>query len=351
MNDYWNKLHPDIKQYFEILEKDMPEFLLKYMETPELKRLKHIGYFCGMDYCSKAMYQFKLYFSRCDHSLAVALITWHFTKSRAATVAALLHDISSPVFSHVVDFMRGDKMTQEYTEKYTEEIIRNSVELNNCLKQDNLTVEQVSDLKQYPLGDNDRPKLCADRLEGTFSNLMYWDKSLSLDEVKTIYQTICVTKNEEKEPELGFQTAQDANKFFDLTLRAGYLSHEKEDALCMQLLADTLKEAEKKHFLTEKDLFEKTEPEIVRQINRIPDPKIRRMWTTFQTIQEVYTMNQQIPDTYYAIPTVKKRIVDPLYLESGKPVRVLEQNSQAKIERDKYLNYQVSDYVYIKKNI
>ena len=43
--------------YKNLLCKDgIPEFLIKYLESPSLLRLKKIGYFCGMDYASKNIY-------------------------------------------------------------------------------------------------------------------------------------------------------------------------------------------------------------------------------------------------------------------------------------------------------
>ena len=52
-----------------------PKFLDKYLRVPCLVRLKNIGYFCGMDYASKNIYDFKEYITRFDHSLTVALLT------------------------------------------------------------------------------------------------------------------------------------------------------------------------------------------------------------------------------------------------------------------------------------
>ena len=67
-NDLYN-------EYLNILIKDgIPEFLQKYLTVPSLVRLKDIGYFCGMDYASKDVYNFKEQISRYDHSLTVALL-------------------------------------------------------------------------------------------------------------------------------------------------------------------------------------------------------------------------------------------------------------------------------------
>ena len=35
---------------------NIPDFLVKYLKTPSLLRLKKVGYFCGMDYASKHVY-------------------------------------------------------------------------------------------------------------------------------------------------------------------------------------------------------------------------------------------------------------------------------------------------------
>ena len=49
-------------QYLNILNiKEIPQFLIKYLESPSLLRLRNVGYFCGMDYASKNIYDFGEY--------------------------------------------------------------------------------------------------------------------------------------------------------------------------------------------------------------------------------------------------------------------------------------------------
>ena len=110
---------------------NIPEFLTKYLETPSLLRLKKVGYFCGMDYASKNIYNFKESFSRFDHSLTVSLLVYKLTKDKKATLAGLFHDIATPCFSHVIDYMNEDYEKQESTEEYTEYILRNDEYLKN----------------------------------------------------------------------------------------------------------------------------------------------------------------------------------------------------------------------------
>ena len=111
--------------YLDTLEySKRPNFLNKYLYTPCLTRLKKVGYFCGMDYASKNIYDFKENITRYDHSLTVALLTWKCTKDKKATLAGLFHDIATPCFSHVIDYMNKYYENQESTEENTEKILK-----------------------------------------------------------------------------------------------------------------------------------------------------------------------------------------------------------------------------------
>ena len=71
-----------LEYYLEQLEyRNLPDFLIKYLETPSLLRLKKVGYFCGMDYASKDIYDFTEYISRYNHSLTVSLLVYKLTKN------------------------------------------------------------------------------------------------------------------------------------------------------------------------------------------------------------------------------------------------------------------------------
>ena len=111
----------DYKKYQKELG-DIPEFLNKYLNLDVMQRLKGVSLFCGMNYASPYMYDFSLNISRYDHSLNVALITWRLTHDKTQTLAALFHDVSTPVFSFVFDFMNGDYIEQESTEDKIREV-------------------------------------------------------------------------------------------------------------------------------------------------------------------------------------------------------------------------------------
>ena len=121
-----------ISDYHKILSPDFPSFLTPYINLPIMQRLSGIGLLCGSDFTS--LFQNRFFYTRLDHSIGVALIIWHFTKNKAQTLSGLFHDISTPIFSHVSDFRKGDALTQTITEISTSAFIRKDEELLALLK-------------------------------------------------------------------------------------------------------------------------------------------------------------------------------------------------------------------------
>ena len=129
----------------------------KYLKVPSLCRLKQISYFCYVDYGSKEVFDFKEPITRFDHSVTTALLTQKFASSKVEVLAALFHDIATPCFSHVIDFLNEDYTEQESTEAYTDEILKQDRYLLECLKEDKVDVEDLIHFKQFSLVDI---KLC-----------------------------------------------------------------------------------------------------------------------------------------------------------------------------------------------
>ena len=210
-NNYFENTNETLREYFNILSSDIPDFLNDYINTPEMQKQAGISVTCGT--CYSKLFNTTLWYSSLDHSVAVALIVWNFTKDKKQTISALLHDIATPVFKHCIDYMNGDYENQESTENLTTKIISESKEIMSLLDKDGIKLEEVCDYHIYPIADNDTPRLAADRLEYTFSNGMgvrinFWD----LDEIKQIYETIEIQTNEDGLPELGFKDLKMAEK-------------------------------------------------------------------------------------------------------------------------------------------
>ena len=212
MKNYLEKINPTLKEYYEILSPEIPDFLADYINTEAMQKQNGISVTCGTYYSD--MYD-QVWYSSLDHSIAVALIIWNFTKDRKQTLSGLFHDIATPVFKHCIDFMNKDYEKQESTEELTTKLIKDSKEIMDLLKRDGIKIEEINDYHIYPIADNDTPMLSSDRLEYTLSNgYGVTEKLWGLDDIKEVYQDIVILKNEEGIDELGFKSLENVSECF-----------------------------------------------------------------------------------------------------------------------------------------
>ena len=261
--------------YTDIYTASLPPELLAMAETPVMQRLLRVGMHCGCEYTAYPIYRDAVApYSRYTHSLGTAAIVWHFTHDLKQSVAGLLHDIATPAFAHVVDFLNGDHMRQESTESRTRMMIASSPELMALLDKSGLTLDDVDDYHRYPIADNDSPRLSADRLEYTLGNahlVFHCPKA----ELKRIFDDIFVGKNEENVDELCFAHADIADIFTQLSLRQSEWFVSDEDRFSMQALADLLREARQRNVLTVDDLY-LDEPHVIALL--LSDPVLTARW-------------------------------------------------------------------------
>lgn len=289
--------------------KPIPDFLREAAATPVLLRLQHIGMHCGCQYTDFPVFRGLVPYSRYDHSFAVAQILWDFTEDPVQTLAGLLHDAATPVFSHVVDFLNGDHLTQESTEDGLSEIIKNDTVLMTMLQKWGIDPEDVCHCDRYPLADCSSPRLCADRLEYTLSNAVHY--SFAAD-VQTIYNDLVVDINEDSAEELVFTSAETALGFAQLALNCGKVYVSDEDRYAMERLSRLLKKAMEEEILTHQDLYS----DEVTVIGKLTDSSLLGDWQAFCRLHRVFTANGSAPFAY-RIPA-KKRYIDPLVRDAGR---------------------------------
>ncbi len=239
---------------YSIYSNDFPDFIREFSQTPAMLRLDDIGMNCGCEYTSFPLFDGLEKYSRYGHSVGVALIVWHFTHDMRQSTAGLLHDISSPAFAHVIDFMHGDYLTQESTENGTERIIAESVEIQQCLKKYGMSTVEVADYHIYPIADNDTPRLSADRLEYTMGNIVNY-RLASYEKAKEIYDNLIVGINEENQQEIMFTDKNKAFEFAQLSLKCSKIYVSDEDRYSMQRLAELLKDCIQRGIMSEADLY------------------------------------------------------------------------------------------------
>ncbi|MCL1965239.1 MAG: hypothetical protein FWF69_09305 [Firmicutes bacterium] len=335
-------MNEEIQAYQDVLFAGIPKFLAPYLETKAMRRLRGIGLFCGTDYTK--LYRHRYFYSRMDHSVAVALIVWHFTGDKKQALAGLFHDISTPVFSHSVDFMNGDAWTQMSTEAKTAEMIRGAPEICSLLKRDGIAAEDVLDYHRYPIADNDSPRLSADRLEYTFSTALVWQGLWSVAEIGAMVHDLVIRPNESDEPELCFQSVPMAERFVhgSAAVCKAYQTNENKTALSM--LGDLLKLGVDTELFTADELYEMTEDQAVSRFLNARDGRIRRAWYAFAGMERVFGSETKPKGCYGVRVNAKRRYINPLCLSGGQALRVEAISDTAKAELDELLSYEAAPY-------
>lgn len=349
MNNYFENLDETIKQYFNILSDEIPEFLYDYIDTPEMQKQKMISVSCGTIYSK--MYE-QMWYSSLDHSVGVALIIWHFTKDKKQTLAGLFHDIATPVFKHCIDFMNKDYEKQESTEELTTKIIKDSKEIMQLLKRDKIEVEEVNDYHKYPIADNDTPQLSSDRLEYTLSNGLGATKKIwELDDVKEIYKNIEVQKNEEEIEELGFKDKKIAEKFVHAMSMLSMMYRISKTKFSMQFLADIMKKMSEKNLITLNDLYNLSEKEVIEKIECCEQDNISECFKLWRNATQINESDAQVVGKYcVSIEKVKIRYINPLVKVLDKYIRVCEISDAAKLDIEKALKFKTKKYAYLNFN-
>jgi len=315
----------------DIYNKDFPVFIKELINTPEFKRLSNVGMNCGCEYTSFPIFSKGKDYTRYEHSIGVALIIWHFTKDIKQSIAGLLHDISSPVFAHVIDFLNGDHETQESTEEKTEEIIANSMEIQEILKKYNLSTKDVYDYHMYPIADNDSPLLSADRLEYTLGNAFYYGFK-SMEEIRDMYEDLVVSINEFGQSEISFSTLDKAIEFTCVSIENSKVYSSNVDRFAMQYLADLLKLAVNKRVISMKDLYT-VENQVICKLKK--DEELKSMWKNFTKLSQIFTSKEKPEYGYWVNIPAKKRYINPQVVSQG---RVSNLSKKLSKEIDNFLN-------------
>lgn len=254
-NSYYNELHPEQKEYFKILSSNFPKFLIPFIETPTMMRLNDISYFCGAQYGSKEVYDLKYDISRLDHSITTALIVWNNTYDVKMTLSALFHDASTPAFSHVIDYLNGDMLTQESTELNLDEFLKSDKKLMDLLNKYGLKVEDISSYKKYSIVELPRPYMCADRLDCLLASSLTWSKKATLDDIKAIYDDVIVKRNEIGKEELSFGSIEMADYAVYLNDVINNLTRSQSDYESLSLLSTIVKRLIDRNVINYEDLF------------------------------------------------------------------------------------------------
>lgn len=329
-----------MKQYLDLfIDDEYPDFIDKYLSTDTLERLKHVTQFCGCDYTRLYSPLFK--YTRFDHSLVVAHMTWHFTHDKKETIAALLHDIGTPCFAHCIDYVFGDYVNQESSEKSTVDMIKKDVKLQELLKQDNLCIDDFRDYSNYHILENKSPKLCTDRLDGVLHSCYIWLHTHNLKQIKEVYNDLTILVNEDDVCEIGFRNIDVAEKFVFMVYNYAKALRENVNKYTMKYVSEIVKLAVSNGFISLNDLYTEKEENIC-DIFKTKFPS----WEKFNNSTKLISTDILPKNNFYISFEAKKRNTIPLvYTDTGsKRINLvsdiaLEQYNKLMIYKDKKFGY------------
>ena len=296
---------------WKIYHQSIPECISALTQSPAMLRLQDVGMHCGCEYTAFPMFEGQRKYSRFDHSVGCALIVWHYTEDVRQAVAALLHDIATPTFAHVIDFLNGDHLRQESTEVGTKEIIEQDDQIMAQLKDYQIGVDEVADYHQYPIADNDSPRLSADRLEYTLSNIINYHIGDEAS-VRGWYENLVVGRNEEDETELMFSDLRAVEGFALASLKTSYIYIADEDRFAMQTLAELLKRHIARGVLSRQDLY-LTEQSVIGKL--ATDREAWEDWNRYRALHLIWR-NSDNPQA--KIIHSKRRYIDPYVQGQGR---------------------------------
>ena len=331
-----------MNEYIKIfIDKQYPSFIDKYLKTPTLNRIKYVTQFCGCDYTN--IYNPLFLFTRFDHSLVVAHIVWHFTHDKKATIVALLHDVGTPCFAHTIDCVFGDYLEQESSEKQIADIVKKDYKLLQLLEDDGLSISDLSDMSKYPILENKAPNLCADRLDGVLHTCYIWLHSHSLEEIREVYEDLCILTNEYGHQEIGFNNKKIAIKFAKMVSVYSKELQSNRDKYVLKYISEIIKLSFAKGIVSLTDLYTKKEKEIIDVIkNSFPS------WTLFEKASKVLGSTTK-PTQFYISYEIKKRITIPLVNMKNKAERIIDVSKTANKIYFMIDNFKDKKYGYVKE--
>ena len=219
------------------------------------------------------------------------------------------------------------------------------------LNRDNIKLEEVCDYHIYPIADNDTPMLSADRLEYTFSNGLGVRKYLwTLDEVREVYNNLVVLKNENGIDEIGFTSVKCAEMFVERmsVLSSSYI--DSKTKLAMQIFADIMKRMSNDGVITLKDMYSKSEKEVIDLIKNYDKYNVRNVFNHWENLDDVCESDECVPNTYCVSIKAKLRYITPLVKIENKTKRVQNVSNKAKEAIDRAVNFTTKKYAYINTN-
>lgn len=281
--------------------------LLELIESPPLQRLKGISQF-GLP---QRLYHYPG-FSRYEHSLGVMVLLRKLGASLEEQSAGLIHDVSHTAFSHLIDWVIGDRVKEDHQDRNLQRVISLS-RIPEILRENGMDLDKVTDVDQYRLLEMPAPDLCADRIDYALREFHTWASPEIVQQ--------CIEDLVNYQGRIVFGTKNIAEKF-----AGAYGKCQAEHwggAECMvryELLSGALKSALEIGLIELSDFYMEDEP-LIEKLREGGNDKIKKVLTFLERPK----LNLQEDEANPQFEIIKKfRYIDPVYRERGSLHRLSE---------------------------
>ena len=227
-------------------------------------------------------------------------------------------------YRHTQRVRRQNRAAARHRQNKTHQMIKNSLELQSIFKRYQINSDKVINYHDYPIADNDTPKLSADRLEYTLSNAVHY-QFMTKEDIQTIYKHIKVN---DRKDEIIFDDLEIARLFTQVMLKCSLCYTSDENRFSMEYLARLIRLAIDRHVCLYDDLYT-TETQVIQKLLNHPQTKdIYEKYTHFHKV-----LRSSFPQTGYLKVNAKKRYINPIV------------NHQRILDIDQDLHKKVKDYL------
>ncbi|MBC1499887.1 HD domain-containing protein [Listeria weihenstephanensis] len=294
-------------------EFELEDILAELIQTKAMQRLQGVHQ-AGAAYLVHENWTV----NRLEHSIGVMLLIRRFGGTIEEQIAGLLHDVSHTSFSHVVDYLVGDKK-----ESYHDQIFMDTIQKSDILdviSSSKYRVEWIN-LEKYTLLEQPSPFLCADRIDYFLRDMQVYGY-ISSGEVASFLDNLIVLDG----------------RFIVKTEEAGIWYMRKYQAYVENVLLDTrniysawrmtriLRYALDHNYITLNMLQVSTDSEMMAHLKSVGDESLMDALATLHPWVSV-TLNEQKYDFHM---TGKTRIIDPLVASGEGVLPISKINEEAR---------------------
>ncbi|MGG0206482.1 HD domain-containing protein [Bacillus mycoides] len=248
--------------------------------------------------------------TRFDHSVGAMLLIKKLGGSVEEQIAALLHDVSHTVFSHVIDYV-FDNENESYHEEIFSAVVKNS-EIPAILSKHGYNYEDILlDDSKWTLLERSAPELCADRVDYTLRDMFTYGY-ISLEEVHSFLEDLI-----EVDGKMVLQNIEIAEWFTKTYYKEViYFFMKPMNIYGNDMLAKTLKLALHKKIIHPDD-FLLEDHELITKLRLCKDQEVDALLRKVHPSIEV----KEDRNEYDLHQKNKVRLIDPPLLREGEVVR------------------------------